>query len=76
MPQFDFFSFSSQAFWILIGLFVFYFFIKYTYISKYAQLFKFRIKLYNLVSRHKNLNVSNKKKLYDVYIKKFFELNK
>jgi len=28
MPQFDFYSFAPQVFWMLFGFFVFYFFIK------------------------------------------------
>lgn len=42
MPQFDFFSFSTQIFWILIGFFSFYFFILKYYLVKIAQTLKLR----------------------------------
>jgi len=42
MPQFDFFSFSTQVFWILIGFFSFYFFILKFYLVKIAETLKLR----------------------------------
>lgn len=42
MPQFDFFSFSTQVFWILIGFFSFYFFILKYYLVRVAQTLKLR----------------------------------
>ena len=42
MPQFDFFSFSTQVFWILIGFFSFYFFILKYYLVQVAQTIKLR----------------------------------
>lgn len=45
MPQFDFYSFSSQNFWILLSFFIVYFFILYCYLSNFSELLKFRQKL-------------------------------
>ena len=42
MPQFDFFSFVSQAFWVLFFFSFFYFFVLYFYLSKYSEVIKFR----------------------------------
>jgi hypothetical protein len=42
MPQFDFFSFSTQVFWTLVGFFSFYFFILKFYLVKIAQTLKLR----------------------------------
>ena len=42
MPQFDFFSFSTQVFWILIGFFSFYFFVLKFYLVKIAETLKLR----------------------------------
>jgi hypothetical protein len=42
MPQFDFFSFSTQVFWILIGFFSFYFFVLKFYLVKIGQTLKLR----------------------------------
>ena len=42
MPQFDFFSFSTQVFWILVGFFSFYFFILKFYLVKIAETLKLR----------------------------------
>jgi hypothetical protein len=45
MPQFDFYSFSSQVFWSLFGFFVFYFFILRFYVTSFGELLKMRKKL-------------------------------
>jgi hypothetical protein len=42
MPQFDFFSFSTQVFWILIVFFSFYFFVLKFYLVKIGQTLKLR----------------------------------
>jgi len=46
MPQFDFYSFSGQIFWTLLGFFVFYFFILNVYVVHFSEVFKMRQKLY------------------------------
>jgi hypothetical protein len=48
MPQFDFYSFVSQTFWILLFLGFFYFIILYFYLSNYSAVFKTRKKLSHL----------------------------
>ena len=45
MPQFDFYSFSSQCSWILISFFLFYFFTLRFYLANYSELLKMRKKL-------------------------------
>jgi len=45
MPQFDFNSFITQTFWILLVLSSFYFFVVYQYLPKYSSILKFRTKL-------------------------------
>lgn len=45
MPQFDFNSFVTQTFWILLILSFFYFFVVFQYLPKYTSSFKFRTKL-------------------------------
>jgi hypothetical protein len=42
MPQFDFYSFATQTFWILAFLGLFYFFVLFFYLSHYAEVLKFR----------------------------------
>jgi len=55
MPQFDFFAFSTQVFWILIGFFSFYFFILKFFLVKIAE----SIKLRNiLIKRARLKNIS------------------
>lgn len=45
MPQFDFFTFSTQAFWLLLFFFNFYLVLLIIFVSKYSELLKFRGKL-------------------------------
>jgi antibiotic biosynthesis monooxygenase (ABM) superfamily enzyme len=69
MPQFDFFSFVTQTFWVLFGLVIFYFLITYFFVPKYSEVLKFREKLEFFLLK----NSVETKSLYDIYIKKFFE---
>jgi len=45
MPQFDFYSFSVQIFWILVGFSLFYFFILRFYLVPVSEVLKWRKKL-------------------------------
>jgi len=45
MPQFDFYSFSGQIFWTLLGFYLFYFFVLHFYLTSFSELFKMRQKL-------------------------------
>jgi F0F1-type ATP synthase membrane subunit b/b' len=45
MPQFDFFTYSSQAFWTLFTFYIFYFFILKFYLVPYIEILKMRRKL-------------------------------
>jgi F0F1-type ATP synthase membrane subunit b/b' len=67
MPQFDFFSFSTQVFWILIGFFSFYFFILKFYLVKIGQTLKLR----RILTKKKNSkNIS-----YDYILSLIFKKN-
>lgn len=68
MPQFDFYSFVSQTFWILLFLNFFYFTVLYFYLSNYSAVFKTRKKLSNL---HK-IDTIEGFGTYDYYIKNAF----
>ena len=45
MPQFDFYSFSGQIFWTLLGFYLFYFFVLHFYLTNFSEMFKMRQKL-------------------------------
>jgi len=72
MPQFDFFSFGTQAFWLLVGFSSFYFYFLYSFITKYSEALKFRQKL-NLLPKPDLLKT---KHVYDLYLKGFFLASK
>ena len=69
MPQFDFYSFSGQNFWILLSFFIFYFFISYFYLANFSEMFKMRQKLATIftvtVSSVNSFNFN----LYDFFFK-------
>jgi len=73
MPQFDFFSFSGQNFWLLVSFFVFYFFSVYFYASSLAEVFKMRQKLIALYSTQKPTPSLN---IFDCLLIKIFKLEK
>lgn len=66
MPQFDFFSFSGQNFWVLLTFFILYFFIEYFYIVNFSEIFKIRQKLITLYTS--KLEKSFSLNLYDFFI--------
>jgi F0F1-type ATP synthase membrane subunit b/b' len=72
MPQFDFYSFSGQNFWILISFFVFYFFIVYFYLAVFSEMFKMRQKLISFCSN--KLNNTNSLNLFDSFFLTFFKI--
>jgi F0F1-type ATP synthase membrane subunit b/b' len=59
MPQFDFYSFSGQNFWILLSFFVFYFFVVYFYLANFSEMFKMRYKLIASYASQINSNKSD-----------------
>jgi len=68
MPQFDFYSFSGQNFWILLSFFSFYFFVVYFYLSNFSEMFKMRSKL--IASYTNQVNFKNSSlNLFDFLIK-------
>ena len=68
MPQFDFFCFAPQIFWLSIFYVFFYLFFLYFFIVRYSEVLKFRKKLNEIIIGHK----LNKTQVYDLYIKNFF----
>ena len=48
MPQFDFYSFSTQVFWVLVSFFIFYFFILKYFLVNFSMLNKIRRLLKNI----------------------------
>lgn len=72
MPQFDFYSFSTQVFYILLGFTIFHFFILNFIVISYAKVLKFRQKLFNTYLNN-SLEVSKSSKpAYDFIILLFF----
>ena len=53
MPQFDFYSFSGQNFWLLFIFFLFYFICFYSFVLNISELFKLRSKTFRLSSNEK-----------------------
>ena len=72
MPQFDFYSFSGQNFWILVSFFIFYFFTLYFYLANFSEVFKMRQKLISFYA-DKNKEKSSSLNLYDFYLSKVFK---
>lgn len=64
MPQFDFYSFSTQVFYVLIGFTFFHFFILNFIVISYSQVLKLRQKLFNTYL-DKSLKEKNLKSIYD-----------
>ena len=67
MPQFDFYSFSSQVFWVVLGFFLFYFFILKFYLVYFAEIYKMRNKLVNAQKLNNLELVQSKQKLYSLF---------
>jgi hypothetical protein len=68
MPQFDFYSFSTQVFHVLLGFAVFHFFILNFLVISYAQVLKLRQKLFNIYL-NSSLGVNkHSKSVYDSII--------
>jgi len=68
MPQFDFFCFQLQTFWLLVAFISFYMFCLFIYIPSISEVLKMRIKLYNYYVNQKALKIN----LRDYYLKSFF----
>jgi F0F1-type ATP synthase membrane subunit b/b' len=67
MPQFDFYSFSGQIFWTLVGFYSFYFFILHFYLANFSEMFKMRQKLISNFT--KNSKISSKQaKIFDTFV--------
>ena len=67
MPQFDFYSFSGQIFWTLVGFYTFYFFILHSYLANFSEMLKIRQKLTS--SNTKSHKTSSKQaKIFDTFV--------
>jgi len=56
MPQFDFYSFSSQIIWCALGFALFYSFILKYYLVYFSEIYKMRNKMYQS-KRINNLDI-------------------
>ncbi len=74
MPQFDFYSFSTQIFYVLLGFIFFHFFILNYIVISYAQVLKLRQKLFNTYLAV-NTNKTTKSS-YDLIISMLFKIFK
>lgn len=72
MPQFDFYSFSGQSFWLLITFSAFYFFTLYFYIPIFSEVLKFRQKMIRLNRNYstKEFSISDLKVFFEIILKK------
>lgn len=50
MPQFDFYSFSTQIFWVLAGFITMYFFLLRMYVVNFSRYNKYSEKLANRIT--------------------------
>lgn len=71
MPQFDFFSFFVQIFWLTIGSFVFYLIYLKLVIKSSSEVIKMRQKLIFFIARVKEITGSSY--IYDTVLKYFFK---
>lgn len=68
MPQFDFYSFSTQVFYVLLGFTIFHFFILNFIVISYAQVLKLRQKLFNIYLNNSLEFNNSTKSVYDSII--------
>jgi hypothetical protein len=68
MPQFDFYSFSTQIFYVLLAFIIFHFLILNFVVVSYAQVLKLRQKLFNAYLNNKLFKIKAAKTLYDSII--------
>jgi len=71
MPQFDFYSFSTQVFYVLLGFTFFHFYVLNFIVVSYSQVLKLRQKLFNTYLNENSTNNSINS-LYDSFISSIF----
>jgi F0F1-type ATP synthase membrane subunit b/b' len=64
MPQFDFYSFSTQVFWSLAIFFIFYFMVTQIYLPRIAEVLKLREKRKQLKESSENITLFSLLLLY------------
>lgn len=69
MPQFDFYSFALQNFYVLLAFFGLYFFILICYLPQYAEAIKMRKKLIKYYGKQ---NSNQKLELVSLFYKHLF----
>jgi len=67
MPQFDFYSFSSQNFWFLMLFFFSYFFILFFFLVSFLEVLNFRIKFFDSFTSYGSVLTINFYNLFSVY---------
>lgn len=72
MPQFDFYSFSTQVFYVLLGFIFFHFFILNFVVISSSQVLKLRQKLFNTYLINSLSLLKSNKTFYDFNIFYFF----
>jgi hypothetical protein len=72
MPQFDFYSFSTQVFYVLLGFVIFHFFILNFVVVSSSQVLKLRQKLFNTYLLNTLSSLKSNKTFYDSNIFCFF----
>ena len=70
MPQFDFYSFSSQCAWVLVSFFLFYLFTLRFYLVQYSEVLKMRKKLFTSYNDNSKVGVVN---LRDLFLLEFLK---
>ena len=69
MPQFDFYTFSTEVFWTLIGFFFNYYFVLYFYLAPTSEVLKMR----KLLKNGGNFSKKNKDLRYDYILSLIFK---
>lgn len=72
MPQFDFYSFSTQVFYVLLGFTFFHFYILNFIVVSYSQVLKLRQKLFNAYLNENSKKNNSSNSLYDSFISLIF----
>ena len=72
MPQFDFYSFSTQVFYVLLGFSFFHFYILNFIVVAYSQVLKLRQKLFNAYLNENLIKNNSAISLYDSFISLIF----
>jgi len=73
MPQFDFYSFALQNFYVLLAFFIIYFFVLLKYLPQYSEALKMRRKLIKYYGKQ---NADSKLELVSLFYRSLFSKKK